>query len=66
MSAVPLIILAVAAIGAYQVITRRNRPAVAIGPQGRWWWAKMLVAFAVASAGAYALVRVFIYYRQHM
>lgn len=38
-------------VGAYRLIMRGQDPdAPSIGPQGRWWWVKLLIAMAVTVA----------------
>lgn len=51
MRVLPIALLIIGAVVAFRLIMRRQDPdAPPIGPQGRWWWVKLLIAMAVTVA----------------
>jgi hypothetical protein len=53
----PLVLLVAAVITVYVVVARRaERAPVKYGPQGRWWWLKLLAGFAITMVVLYLFV----------
>jgi len=52
----PFILVIAAVIVGYRLVLRRDDTGPGIGPQGRFWWLKLLVALLVTVAVLVALI----------
>ena len=64
MKYIPIVALLAAGVGGYVVFSRRAAKApTGIGPSGRWWGLKLLVAMVITVAVLVALIATFVHYQ---